>query len=531
LSEAIRDEKARVGRGTASLFVANLASLTANTVYYIILTNAFHSTAEVGVVTSLNIMIWFFVFLCLFAQPIVLGSPIPAPLAALKFVPEFLAKRDIKAASKVFQASLLLATVVSLVSILILTSSLPQLTAFLGWPSVLPDYVRLSALDILIISIGQVALGSLVAMRGGTVGSLYFVVWSVGRFALASILLVSYGVVGLLVGWLMGDFALLVATLHWVLRNLGLVFGSSNFSTTEFLRYNLYTLLGAVVGFTISQADRLIILWERGLSAIAVYNVAMVGAGVVGYVPYALITVLLPVLTSLSVSREDGRMHKLMRSYSRYVSLVVMPIGFGLAAVMEVALRIFGAAYVSGALAGALVSIAASLSAIGTVYAGALLALGKLRWYTVANLLGFAAMMIVAAIFTPLLGLMGPALGRASLMVVAATVYALAAFRCGIFEVDSRAYAVSALGSGVMMVSVFTILGSIHTFFVQLLAFPGVMVVGFIIYLGSLRLSHLLTTDDLDFFRELLPKRLGVLLPLAASFIGVDYDKLQGGKT
>jgi O-antigen/teichoic acid export membrane protein len=304
---------------------------------------------------------------------------------------------------------------------------------------------------------------------------------------------------------------------------LGRRVGLGSFSGGELARYSIYTLFAALIGFVINQADRLIILWQRGLSGIAVYNVAMVGAGVAGYVPYALVTVLLPTLTALSVSDKTGQMHDLVRSYTRYVSLVVIPIGFGLAAVMETLLRIFGADYVSGMLAAAIVSVATGLTAIGAVYAGALLALGKMRWYTAANLLGLAALLTVAGTLTPLLGLNGPALGRASLMAVAGFVYALAAFRTGIFEIDSKAYVIAVLGSAAMMLIVFGALSAIQGFVTKIIALPAVAVVGLLVYVGSLRCFHLLTIDDLDFIFSLMPNRLHATIPALARLAGLHY--------
>jgi O-antigen/teichoic acid export membrane protein len=515
------ETKVTVGRGTAALFVGNITGLVANTVYFIILANVLHSTIEVGVVTSLNIMIWFFVFVCVLAQPVVLGSPIPAPLAVLKFIPGFLAKDDRSAASTVFKVSLALSIAIGLMAAAILTTMPSLVIPLLGGQAIVPDYVRLSAVDILVISAGQICLGGVIALGGSNVAGSYLIAWNVARYAFASVLLVNYGVTGVLIGWVIGDLALLFVALHWTLKILGRQVGLGSFSGTELARYSIYTMFAALIGFAINQADRLIILWQRGLSGMAVYNAAMVGAGVAGYVPYALVTVLLPALTALSVSGKTMQIHDLIRSYTRYVSLVVIPIGFGLAAAMETLLRIFGVDYVSGMLAAATVSVATGLTAIGIVYAGALLALGKMRWYTAANLLGLVVLLTVAGTLTPILGLNGPALGRASLMAVAAIVYALAAYRSGIFEIDSRAYFIAVISSAAMMLVIFGALSTIHGFVMKIVALPALALVGLLVYVGGLRSFHLLTIGDLDFFYDLMPKRLHFIMPGLARLAGL----------
>jgi len=522
------DESVAVGRGTVSLFGAGLVQLVANTLYYVILTNLLHSTLEVGVVTSLNILIWFFVLICVFAEPIVYGSPIPAPLAVLKFVPEFLAKNDRNGAAKVFRASLMATMLVGLVVAGFL-AALPYLVIpLLGGQAVLPEFVRLSAIDILVLSVSQICLGVVVALGDTQSGALYIIIWSFVRYTLASILLVPHGIPGILVGWILGDLVLLLLALQKTMRRLGGQVGASSFSAKDLARYSLYTLFATVMGFVINQADRLITLSEQGLSRLAIYNTAMVAASIASSAPYALINVLLPVVVALFASNRMNDLHAIIRSYSRYVSIFVMPIAFGLAAVMEIPLRVFGPDYVAGLLPAVIGSVATGLTALGTIYAGVLLALGKLRWYTAANLLGLVALLVVAVTLTPVLGLSGPALGRASLMAVSAIIFAWATYKTGIFEIDFRAYVITIVCSTIMMLVVFGLQSVFHSFLVKILMLPVIVIIGLLVYIGSLRVFRLLTVSDIDFIRDLMPDRMRVILPIVSRVVGLQYDRSKG---
>lgn len=513
---------AGVGRGAASLFAANIVSLVANTAYYVILTNVLH-TVQVGIVTTLNIMIWFFVVVCCLAQPVVFGAPIPAPLAVLKFVPEFMAKNEQKTAAQVFKISLGVTIMIGFIVAAALTLLPPSLVTILGGQAILPIYLRLSAADMLVIAASQVCLGVIVALGGSYVASLYIMVWSLVRYVFASAFLVMFGIAGVLAGWVVGDFVVLLVTLRWAVSRLGGQGGSGDVSGKEIARYNAYTFLGALAGYAMNQADRLFALWQRGLSGVAVYNVALVGGGIVAYVPNVLVTVLVPALAALLVSNRTEQIHEMIRSYSRYVSLVVVPIGFGLAAILNVLLGIFGSAYVSGWSPGAIVSIATGLTAVGAVYAGVLIAIGKLRWYTAANLLGLAALLVVSAVLTPILGLNGPALGRSSLLVVVALIYVLAAYKNGVFYIDSHAYAIVMVCSSVMAAIVFGALLLIPGFVMKLVMLPVVVLLGLLLYVGLLRISRLLTVKDLSFLHDLLPRRLWFILPLTAKVTGLEY--------
>ena len=518
------EESVAVGRGGVSLFVANITALIANTLYYVFLTNRLGSTIQVGVVTSLSILIWFLVVICVFAQPIVYVGSIPAPLAVLKFIPEFLAKNERNGALQVFKAALFSSTLLGLVVVVVLGSLTSTVIPFLGGQAVLPYFVQLSAIDILVISMGQICLGSVIGLGDTNVGGLYIIVWSIVRYALAAILLWYFAIAGVLVGWICGDFVLLLLAIQRTLKRLSGQTGAGSFSAKDWAHYSLFTLFAAIVSFVINQADRLITLSEQGLSRLAIYNVAMAGASVASYAPYALVTAFLPVVAALHTGNKIEELHGIIRSYTRYVSISVMPVSFGLAAIMQIPLRIFGFDYLNGILPAVIVSITTGLTSIGAVYAGALLALGKLRLYTVANVLGLMALLLVASTLTPLLGLDGPALGRASLLIVVTIVYGLAAVKFRIIEIDVKAYLSSIGGSSVMAIVVFELISSIHSFFFKVVLLPTIVLVGTLIYIGALRVLHLFTANDIDFLHDLLPSRLHIFLPIIARIIGLRSD-------
>jgi O-antigen/teichoic acid export membrane protein len=519
------ETQASVAKGATSLYVANVVVLLANTLYFLVLTNILRSTLDVGIVTALNITIWFLVTVCVLAQPVTVQSPIPAPLAVLKFVPELLARGARTDASRVLRLSLGLAAIVGAAMGAILVAFPALLIPLIGGQAILPDFVRLSAIDVLVLSLGQICIGALVALGDLKSASVYIISWSIARYALASILLIPYSIVGVLLGWIIGDSALLFIALKKSTAEVRGGLGSRDFSVMNLWRYSLYTLLSALIGFAVTQADKVFTLARQGLPELAIYNVAIVAASFTGFAPYALLTVLLPALSALHSKGRIEKMHDMIRDYTRYVSIVVLPIAIGFASVTEVALRIFGPAYVSGLIPSMIVSVATGLTAIGAVYAGALLALGELRWYTAANLLGLGGLFAVSALFTGSLGIIGPALGRATLMAVAALVYAAAMRKSGFLELDLRAF-LSAVGSSALMgIIVFAAMSTAHSFFLKLALLPVLIFAGAIIYLGSLRLLRLLTASDIEFARGIVPPRFHPILLKIASLLGVKANR------
>jgi len=515
--------QASVARSATSLYAANIIVLVANTLYFLVLTNFLRSTLGVGIVTALNIMIWFLVTVCILAQPVAMQSPVPAPLAVLKFIPELLTRRARSGAGKLFTTSLAFSLAIGGVVAVVLIAAPGLLIPFLGGQAVSLNYVQLSGIDVLILSIGQVCIGALIALGRMKSATLYLILWSAARYALASVLLLSFAISGVLAGWILGDAVLLVLALQQSLRTLRGGGGGAGFSMSDLVRYSLYTLLSALIGFGVNQADKVFTLARQGLPELAIYNVAIVAASFAGFAPYALLTVLLPALSALHAAKRMQQMRDMVYSYSRYVSIVVLPVAFGFASITDVALRIFGQAYVGGLLPSVIVSLATGLTAVGAVYAGALLAAGELRWFTAANVIGLVGMVGVSYFLTPIFGLSGPAMGRATLMVLVTVIYGFALFRKGFFEFDLKAFMSAVAGSTVMSLVVFFALSFAHSFLLKLAMLPLVVVVGALIYLGSLRALRLLTVEDLEFVRDLTPTKLQFFLPLAAKLVGLRW--------
>jgi O-antigen/teichoic acid export membrane protein len=510
-----------VAKGATAIYVANVVVLVANTLYFLILTNILRSTLGVGIVTALNLMIWLLVTVSILAQPVTVQSPVPAPPAVLKFVPELLARKAHSAASRAFSTSLASSALIAVVigGTLILSPGIA--VPFLGGSSVARVFVQLAAVDVILLSLGQVCLASLMSTGDMRRAGTYMILWSVLRYAFASVLLFNYAIEGVLIGWIVGDGILLLIALRRTLMPLHHGVASTGFSFPDFMRYSSYTLLSALLGYAINQADKIFTLAQQGLSQLAIYNVAIVAASFAGMAPYALTMVLLPTLSSLHAAKQVDEMRQMVRQYSRYVSIIVTPIAVGFAAITGVALRIFGPAYVVGFVPSAIVSVTAGLTAVGAVYAAVLLAVGELRWYTAANVLGVASLAAVAYVTTPFLGLSGPAWGRASLMILAALLYAYAAMRSGFFELDGRAFLISVAASAPMGIIVFLILSFFHSFHAQLAMLPVVTVIGALLYLGVLRGLKLLTAQDFEFIQEMAPARAHGFIALIARLAGV----------
>jgi cadmium resistance protein CadD (predicted permease) len=70
---------------------------------------------------------------------------------------------------------------------------------------------------------------------------------------------------------------------------------------------------------------------------------------------------------------------------------------------------------------------------------------------------------------------------------------------------------------------VYGVFSLLLTFYAKIAALPFLIVLGVGTYLGSLRVSRLLSPTDIDFVRNLMPQRFHRYLPLIAKLAGIKY--------
>jgi O-antigen/teichoic acid export membrane protein len=281
--------------------------------------------------------------------------------------------------------------------------------------------------------------------------------------------------------------------------------------------YMLAVLVSGLIGFGVSQSDRLIAFFQTGLGNLAVYNIAAVGASVAAFAPIAVTNALVPILPSLGAAGSERR-RAMMKNYTRYVSLVAMPAGFGLAAVSPLLLLVFGPQYAQGAPLVAVMAVAIGVTSIGSVYASGLLASGKTYLFLVGNALALICLVAISYVLIPVEGLLGIAIGRAGMLLVSLAAFALFSRTQKELVIDLRGYLSSLLSSVAMFAAIYAsvYLASPHLATrTESVAFSLVMLpVGLAVFIVVMWLIDGFAEEDFVFLERLLPRFLTPLIEL-----------------
>ncbi len=504
-----------VARGAASLYLASIVSLVLNTAYFVVLTNIL-AAPLVGLVSLLNVLVLAGVTVASLSLPVVGAVGSATPPAVTRFIAEYMNGGRGRAGRRVFFASVLIAAAVSI-----------SIAAFLSVPSVSSRIsspldsqpVVFAAIDTVILAVAQVGAFSMIGAGRATRAGVVVTMGAIVKYSAASLLLVlGWGPSGVFIGFSAGDFVLAISSIALALKRIPSS-GDPKVDGRAVTTYMASVLASSLIGYGVSQTDRLLAFFQRGFSDLAVYNAASVGAAVAAFAPAAVTNVLVPILSSIR-GDDPAQKREILRNYTRYVSLVSFPMGFGLAAIAPSILRLFGENYVAGSPLIAVTGISISLTAVSSVYSSSLLASGKTYNFLVGNCIALVSLVSVSLVLVPLAGLLGVALARAGMFIVAAVAFALFARAMGEFVIDLEGYlkalASSAMTGGIVYALLaFASATLVHTRIGVIILGVGLIPVGVVLYLLAMKLLRGFSERDMEFAERVLPRPLSRVVELA----------------
>ena len=507
----------QVAVGVAALYLANIVTLVLNTLFLVLLTN-WVTVQEVGLVTLLNVVVVSVATVAVLALPISGTGLTATPPAVTRFLSEFVGERR-GSARRIYLISSGICGIVSVAAAVLV--SIPAVASALAG-DLGHGAVLFAGLDAIAYSFAQLAAYSMLGRGRAPAAGKLIIGSSVVRYTAAAGLLISgAGPSGVFAGFIVGDALQALLGNALVFRDVG----QTRAAVTDMgpvRRYMISVFAAALVGLAVSQTDKVLALIQKGLFSIALYNVASVGAAVASFAPAAATNVLVPALISYGPDVEKKR--SLVRKYTRYITIVAMPMGFELAALSPFLLQVFGVQYASAAPVLAIISISIALTAVVSVYASTLLVGDKAHYFTYSSILSLAGLISVAILTVPTLGLTGVALGRAAMVFVMLGAVSYFVRGSRMLVLDTVAYVKSFGAAGAMSVLTYSALCLLQSFDLQSRA--GAVVgsivmipVGLSIYSILMKLIKGFSQDDIDFVDALVPRRLRFVSKLARKFL------------
>jgi len=369
----------------------------------------------------------------------------------------------------------------------------------------------------LISAIGILFAIDLVALIGPPVAAVFYGLLEFKRYALISaiytsvkpflVVLLVYetgSLVGLMEAWVISDtvFTAYVFLFFW--RRLGPpVF---RFSTKYLLKLSFPLYLASIAGFVYTSFDQLTLIPLVPLSALGVYGATVTAFSAYNGLLQVFNTVLLPVFSGVHGVKGPERLEDSIRTASRYVSIVAMPLAFALIATARPALTLLvGGAYQGGVIPLAVLVLGSIATIVAMSLYPVLIVLNETTLAALAGVLPIPLSVAVEFISIPVLGILGASIARALSMLLSLVATWYFVRRKITIKLDSQAI-LKSLVAGVGMALATE---ALQLFYYSRFLLPVYLTVGFLAYLLGMRALKAMTMADIDLFRRILGPRSG----------------------
>jgi len=329
-------------------------------------------------------------------------------------------------------------------------------------------------------------------------------------FGAIAFLLIGYGIAGIIVAWIIGDFIHLFLSafcFHGIAKG-----ARGGYPLAPMVRYSAPVYGSGILNYLQSTIDRYVVLGLVGAQVLGMYTPASTAVLFVSYISGAVSSALFPKSTELYGKGDHCRFDRIMRVASRYVSLIYVPLTFGLAATALPVLQLFaGNRYSEAASALAILAIASTTlchqNIVGTYFSAS----GKTIVFFISQIIALTAGSIATAFLVAPLGSTGAAIGKAAMSLAYLFVLFYYARGCLKRIIDWKAFSMASVSSAIMVIGVIVV----ELFVYSKYLLPIYIIAGALIYLAMLKLLKVLNEDDVRLLEGFLPnklRRIGTLL-------------------
>lgn len=489
----------RAGKGAIYVATQSVIQFTVGLLYYSIIARLL-TEAEIGLIATLTFITSIYT---IFAS-------LSLPIAATKYISEYIGQNDKEKASAVANKTIRL----------VLFSSLLLLVGFYFILDFITGYkyrflIMISCVTAFFATLKSTYLEFLRGLqRFGKYSLAILISITANRFIGIALLYLNYRLVGLISGWLIGELLGLLLTVSFYHRILPKPKGS--YGSRKLIIFSIPLFFTALISAISIWADRLIFLaLTSNLEMLGIYELAIKGSNTLALIWIALSVITLPIFSEFFGQKKIKGLSEAISKSSRYLAYIIFPAAFGLATISKTAMSLlYGRQYSLGHLLLSILSIFSIFSAFGAIIGSALQSLGETKVFIKITLATLVTDFLISIALIPLLGVIGSSIAKAATMVVGFTYGFYELKKKIIIQLDKEALWKSFIASITMIIPLILF----ETFYSGQLFKNDIMNVmieitmGVVTYGFMLFLLRSFNKQDFNFLHKITPKSLTKLV-------------------
>ena len=495
-----------VARGASFLFIQNFVTSVVGAVGFGIIARLMTKT-EMGVYVTLSLV---------FAL-VQIGASFALPTAAVKFIAELKGRNEQKNATGVAFQILRFTFIGSIVSGSLVFLFSTQICYLLTKTTGYVEVFKILALDLVFAGVLPSLIGIMIGLQKmKELAGLNIVAYTISKALSIAFLLLNLGLWGVVLGSLIGDLCSFSLFSGCILRSCGMP--NFGFSLKRLLGFSWPIYISSWAGFGYSWFDRALLVAYVPLSEVGVYNVATTAFAVMYSIPGAISTALFPQYSELQGRDGMRSLEKVVRTASRHVCYIVVPLAVGLAATAYPTISLFaGRAYEMGAFPLAILSLFGAATCVSAALSDIFSVADKTKVSALLTSIVVLTSVGLGLLLLPLTGVLGAAILRGVAMIIGLVLMVIVLKRMKLFAVnfDLEALWKSWVASSFMA---FAVLGFQFLWYSKYLL-PLYILAGGAVYVVALRFLRAVKTHDIHLAGAFLGRRWRPLVDLIGSFV------------
>jgi O-antigen/teichoic acid export membrane protein len=319
------------------------------------------------------------------------------------------------------------------------------------------------------------------------------------QILIITLIILLHDFLGLVIAWVIADSIIVLVCLSYLVSVLG--WPRFNFSTRELLSFSWPLFLKDSVGFVSTWFDRTLLLIFVPLATLGIYNATLTAYSVLTGVGGAALSTLLPAFSSMQSPERRKDLDSAFRMSTRYASLVLVPLAFGLFATSKPALTLFvGGAYVEGTIPLMILTSTWAFMAFAAAASSMLIAIGETKLFSLSTIITVVVELALGWILTQIFGMLGAATARGIGTILGDILVVLFLWSKMKLRFDNDGIKKS-LVAAVVMAAV--VLGFEMVLYSKYLL-PAYTIVGCVVYLVMLRMLKAVKQADIQLMRDYL---------------------------
>ena len=324
----------------------------------------------------------------------------------------------------------------------------------------------------------------------------------------------THSLIGMVEAWVISDTALAGCMFAYLWRKLGPpVF---RFSTKYLLKLSSPLYLANIASFLYGSFDQLTLIPLVSLTALGVYGAAVASFSAYSGLINVLGSVMLPVFSGVHGAKGPEVLEDSVRTASRYVSIVAMPLAFALIAAARPALTLLvGGTYQGGVIPLAVLALGSIATIVALSLSPVLIVLNETPLAALTSILPIPISVAFALISIPTLGIVGASIARALSLLLSLVLTWYFVRRKITIKLDTQAILKSLVASGGMAL----VMEALQLFYYSRFLLPVYLLVGLLAYLLAMRALKAMTSADVDLLRSMLGPRFSRICDLLSSLV------------